>query len=147
MLNLGQSASLKNRDNKINTIKIPSELKELRKVSSKILDDISSYKVEETLLFDIRLCVDEAVRNAMVHGNRCEQNLSVTVNYWVEDSRLVIEVEDEGKGFDHKNLPDPTSEENIMRNSGRGVYLIRRLMDEVAYNETGNKIRMAKRII
>lgn len=102
--------------------------------------------MEEAALFDIRLCVEEAVRNAIVHGNRCEKRLSVEVSYWVEDGTLHVEVVDHGKGFDHKKLPDPTKDENLTRNNGRGVYLIKRLMDRAEYNESGNKISMVKRL-
>ena len=57
-----------------------------------------------------------------------------------------IEVEDKGSGFDYKQLSDPTANDNIMKGSGRGVYLIRSLMDEVEYNDTGNKLKMTKRL-
>jgi serine/threonine-protein kinase RsbW len=53
---------------------------------------------------------------------------------------------DEGDGFDYKNLPDPTLEENLQELKGRGVYLIRRLMDEVVFNEAGNQITMIKKL-
>ncbi len=148
MINLDQSESLGNSKgrNKTIIIKIPSEIKQLKKVSSRILDSITSQHIDEAVLFDIRLCVEEAVRNAIVHGNRCDKKLSITISYWIEDGSFNIEVEDEGKGFDHKELPDPTEEGNMLRNHGRGVYLIKRLMDEVRYNEIGNKVKMVKRL-
>jgi len=86
------------------------------------------------------------VRNAIVHGNRNDPAKSVTVTYWVDAGKVNIEVADEGAGFDYKNLPNPTAKENIMKNSGRGVYLIRRLMDRVEFNEAGNVIRMTKHL-
>ena len=148
MINLDRSESLGNSNagNKAVIIKIPSEIKQLKKVSSRILDSLASQHIDEAALFDIRLCVEEAVRNAIVHGNHCDKRLSVTISYWIEDGSFNIEVEDEGKGFDHKELPDPTEEGNMLRNHGRGVYLIRRLMNEVLYNDSGNKVKMVKRL-
>ncbi|MFA6610374.1 MAG: ATP-binding protein [Candidatus Omnitrophota bacterium] len=148
MINLGRSGSLRNSKsgNKTIILKVPSEIKQIKKVSSGILDSLASQNIDEAALFDIRLCVEEAVRNAIVHGNHCDKRLSVTVSYWIEEGSFIIEVEDEGKGFDHKYLPDPTDEGNMLRNHGRGVYLIKRLMNEVQYNDTGNKVRMVKRI-
>lgn len=125
-------------------IKVPSDIKYLREVSSKILNSISSYGIDEDRLFDIRLCTEEAVRNAIVHGSRSDKKLFIKVRYWVEQNRLNIEVEDEGPGFTPDSIPDPTENSNIMKGSGRGVYLIRKLMDRVDFNEKGNKLRMEK---
>jgi serine/threonine-protein kinase RsbW len=127
-------------------LKIPSEIKHLKRVSSRIMDELAAVKIDEHKLFDIKLCVEEAVRNSIVHGNHCDKGLTVIVSYWIDGNKLNIEVEDQGKGFDHLHSPDPTANENIMRNSGRGVYLIKRLMDEVKYNDVGNKVRMTKQI-
>jgi serine/threonine-protein kinase RsbW len=146
MINLGRSGFLKNNKDRAGAIiiKIPSEIKLLRNVSSEILESLAPYKMEDAALFDIRLCIEEAVRNAIVHGNNCDKNRDVEVSYVVEHDKLIIEVADQGKGFDHKHLPDPTVEDNITRNNGRGVYLIKRLMDIVEYNESGNRLKMVK---
>ena len=129
--------------NKI-SMEVPSETRSIRKVSSRILEGLSSYGLDADTLLDIRLCAEEAVRNAIVHGNRSNKNLPVKINYWVEKGRLNIEVEDEGAGFNPDNVPDPRVDKHIMRESGRGVHLIRELMDKVDFNEKGNKIRMEK---
>ena len=110
------------------------------------MKDISQYDIGETEAFEIKLCVEEAVRNAIVHGNKSDPKRQVRVGYWVRDGILNIEVEDEGGGFDHKAVKDPTREENLLKNSGRGVYLIKKLMDGVEYNASGNKISMTKKI-
>lgn len=137
----GFSKSLKG--NKV-FIKIPSQIQYIRKVSDRILDGLSSYGVNSEDIFDIRLCVEEAVRNAIVHGNRSDKKRRVTVSYRLDNDAINIEIEDEGKGFDHKAVPDPTKDENIMKNSGRGVYIIKKLMDKVEFNKNGNKIMMFK---
>lgn len=126
------------------TIEVPSEIIYIRKVSSEILSKLKPYGIDEDKLFDIRLCAEEAVRNAIVHGNRSKKELRVRVHYWVEDGRFNMDVEDEGAGFDPGRVPDPTKNDNIMKGSGRGVYLIKRLMDRADFNEKGNKLSMEK---
>jgi len=142
----GPLAFLRNPRNK-KTVTVPSETRYIRKVSEKILGSLRGFRLDEGKVFDIKLCIEEAVRNAIVHGNHSDRRLAVRVAYRVEDSKLVIEVEDEGAGFDRRAVADPTAPAHIMKNSGRGVYLIKKLMDKVDYNDTGNKITMVKNLI
>ena len=137
--------NLKGRSKKA-VIKVPCETRNIRKVSSRIISALERYNVDEDRIFDIRLCVEEAVRNAMVHGSHSDKRLSVRTAYWIDDGALNIEVEDEGPGFDHTELADPTAAPGVLKNSGRGVYLIKKLMDKVEYNEKGNKVTMVKRL-
>jgi len=127
-------------------IRTPSENRHIKKVSARILSQLEAAAVPEERIFDITLCVEEAVRNAIVHGNRSNRNKTVITTFQLQDDRVTIEVEDEGEGFDHTALPDPTDADYIMRNSGRGVYLIRKLMDSVTFNDRGNKIVMVKKV-
>ena len=82
------------------------------------------------------LAVTEATTNAIVHANKCDLSKLVSVDAHIEDSKLIIKVKDEGKGFDPARIPDPTEPENLLKDSGRGVYLMRVYMDEVKYNVT-----------
>jgi serine/threonine-protein kinase RsbW len=82
------------------------------------------------------LAVTEATTNAIIHANKCDINKLVTVDVNVENSNLVIKVKDEGKGFNPTEIPDPTHPENLLKDSGRGVYLMRVYMDELKYNVT-----------
>jgi len=127
-------------------IRFESNSGRIRESSSRILEDLESYAIDEKTAFEIKLCVEEAVRNAIVHGNKSDPKRKVRLGYWVSEGVLNIEIEDEGAGFDHELVKDPTKEENILRNSGRGVYLIKKLMDKVEYSTKGNKINMAKKI-
>jgi serine/threonine-protein kinase RsbW len=127
-------------------IKFRSDPGSIRESSTRILKYLEGYGLDESAAFEIKLCVEEAVRNAIVHGNKSDPRRQVRLSYWVDGNTLTIEIEDEGKGFDHKFVKDPTKEENLLRNSGRGVYLIQKLMDETDYNERGNMITMKKRI-
>lgn len=127
-------------------IAVPSKIKYVREISSKILKKLEPLNIDKSVLFDIRLCVEETVRNAIEHGNRNDEKLKIKINYRIEKKRFVFEVEDEGAGFDYKGLPDPTHKNNIMKNNGRGVYLVRYLMDEVEFNDKGNRVRITKYI-
>ena len=126
------------------TIKVPSRTSSIKKVSYGILEQLSPYKVSEERLFDITLCIEEAVRNAIIHGNHSDLKLQVKVDYSIDGDNIVVEVEDEGAGFQPARVPDPTEECNMTKESGRGLHLIVRLMDRVEFNKRGNRIRMEK---
>ena len=127
-------------------IKIPSNFKYIKDISSKVVDFLKQARsnIDQSLLFDVRLCIEEALINAIKHGNKMNQRLTVAVNYKINGDKLVVVIEDEGGGFNYKHLPDPTKENNLLRGSGRGVYLIHHLMDEVTYNKKGNQLTLVK---
>jgi serine/threonine-protein kinase RsbW len=79
------------------------------------------------------LSVTEATTNAIIHANKCNKDKKVKINVYVEDKKLFICVKDQGPGFDPLNVPDPTAPENLLKDSGRGLYLMRVYMDEVKY--------------
>ena len=82
------------------------------------------------------LAVTEATTNAIIHANKCDVNKLVTVDVQVNKTKITIKITDEGKGFDPSIIPDPTKPENLLKDSGRGVYLMRVYMDELNYNIT-----------
>ncbi len=127
-------------------LRVSSETKNIRKISSRVMASLERHNVDEGRIFDIRLCIEEAVRNAMVHGNRSDRSLPVKVSYWIGNGSLTMEIEDAGDGFNAAAVADPTDDANVTKNSGRGVYLIRKLMDRVEYNEKGNKVTMTKKL-
>ena len=80
----------------------------------------------------------EAVNNGIIHGNKRDPNKKVTLTFEVGDSLLTVRVGDEGPGVDPTTLPDPLAEENLLRENGRGVFLMRSLMDEVEFNHSSH---------
>ncbi|HQJ47383.1 MAG TPA: ATP-binding protein, partial [Ignavibacteriaceae bacterium] len=82
------------------------------------------------------LSVTEATTNAIIHGNKNNKLKLVRISVYVENSTLTIKIKDEGKGFDPKIVPDPTDPENLLKDSGRGLYLMRIYMDGLSYNYT-----------
>jgi serine/threonine-protein kinase RsbW len=85
---------------------------------------------DEDDLMKIGMAVRESMVNAVVHGNRYNANKKVRFSVTHQDARFTIRIADEGEGFDFENLPDPLAAENLMRTSGRGIFLIRSFMDE-----------------
>lgn len=82
------------------------------------------------------LAVTEATTNAIIHANKCDVNKLVSVDVKVDKTKIFIKITDEGEGFDPSKIPDPTQPENLLKDSGRGVYLMRVYMDELKYNIT-----------
>ena len=82
------------------------------------------------------LSVTEATTNAIIHANKSNKDKKVKIEVTVADKKLIISVKDEGTGFDPHNVPDPTAPENLLKDSGRGLYLMKVYMDEVKYKVT-----------
>ncbi|MBS0206950.1 MAG: ATP-binding protein [Planctomycetes bacterium] len=95
--------------------------------------------------FGIRLALDEALVNAIKHGNGFHPEKTVKVICLIEDDLFRIEIEDQGPGFRLEDVPDPTDEENLERPCGRGIMLMRSFMSRIEYNSSGNKVLLEKR--
>ena len=95
-------------------------------------------------IFSIRLALEEALINAIKHGNQMDRDKTVSITYAVQADRFEIHITDQGNGFEPADIPDPTAVENIERPCGRGLMLMRHYMTEVTYNAQGNSVRMAK---
>ncbi len=100
---------------------------------------------EDGAKFAIRLAVEEAIVNAFRHGNQLDPSKVVRFRASIDAREVVLEVEDQGPGFDPAAIPDPTEDENLEIPSGRGVMLIRAYMSEVEYLPPGNRVRMVFR--
>jgi serine/threonine-protein kinase RsbW len=95
-------------------------------------------------LFAARLALEEALVNAVKHGNRGDPAKEARLRYHVNAAFVLLEVEDEGAGFDPSLVPDPLAPDNLERASGRGLFLIQKYMTWVEYNERGNCVTMCK---
>ncbi len=95
-------------------------------------------------VFRIQMAIEEAVVNAIEHGNKREPSKKVRLVFQVTPDKAMMIVTDEGPGFDHRNLADPTTEEMLDKPRGRGVMLMRELMNEANFNEIGNEVTMIK---
>lgn len=109
----------------------------------KLIDELSQqYSFHSDVYGKLLLAVVEGVNNAIVHGNKMVSEKKVTISYEVASNRISFTIRDEGQGFDHTLLPDPTTPENIERTHGRGVFLIKHLTDELAFSDKGNEVKL-----
>jgi serine/threonine-protein kinase RsbW len=122
----------------------PSRLDEVPAVQHAIVGAAEQAGFDEQSLFAIRLALDEALTNAVRHGNGSDPNKKVSVEFTADERRLVVQIEDEGAGFVPDDVPDPTAEENLCRPHGRGVMLMRAYMSDVQFNERGNRVTLTK---
>jgi len=94
--------------------------------------------IPEDKLNGLLISVTEAVTNAIKHGNNSDKNKSVFIQVDSNEEFLIIKVKDQGKGFDPLEIPDPTQPDNLLKDSGRGIYLMKIYMDEIEFNPTEN---------
>ncbi len=95
-------------------------------------------------LFHVQMSVDEAIMNAVIHGNEESPDKQVDFVFRVSEKAAYVQIRDQGCGFCLEEVPDPTAEENLESIHGRGVFLIQQMMSEVTYNEVGNEVTMVK---
>jgi serine/threonine-protein kinase RsbW len=124
---------------------ISSRFSEVPPIQGLIVDAAVERGFDEAQVFAIKLALEEALTNAIKHGNRMDPSKQVTIDYTVTDRAVRITVCDEGGGFSPERVPDPTADVNLEKPTGRGVMLIRAYMTEVHFNRAGNCITMVKR--
>lgn len=93
-------------------------------------------KIKKEKIPGLLLSVTEATTNAIIHANKGDINKKVQISVSVENGKLIIKIKDEGVGFDPESVPDPTIPENLLKDSGRGLYLMKIYMDDLKYNIT-----------
>lgn len=125
-------------------VTIPSDTAEGQAVQVRIIEALEVREYPERDVFAVRLALEEAIVNAIKHGNRMSPDKSVEINCWINDERVRIEIEDEGEGFVRDEVPDPTLLENLERPCGRGIMLMGAFMNLIEYNEQGNKVTLEK---
>jgi serine/threonine-protein kinase RsbW len=104
--------------------------------------------LDEDERFHVTMAVHEAAINAVLHGNDYNPKLEIDVSMENTGDKLVFIIADQGKGFDPDHLPDPSAPENILRGTGRGIFLIRSLMDEVHFRQLqpGTELTLIKNL-
>jgi serine/threonine-protein kinase RsbW len=123
---------------------IASDPAEARRVQDDIERLLHAHHVSDKDIFGIRLALEEALVNAIKHGNQMDRAKKVSIAYAVKPERFEVRITDEGGGFDPGDVPDPTAAENIERPCGRGLMLMRHYMNEVTFHGSGNTLSMAK---
>ena len=123
---------------------IASDPAEARVVQERIEQLLQERKIPDRDVFCIKLALEEALVNAIKHGNQLDPAKAVRICYRFEADRFEVIIADEGPGFDPEDVPDPTSPENLERPCGRGLMLMKHYMSEVAFSPEGNSVRMCK---
>ena len=124
---------------------LPSMLEQIRGAEEAVLEAVAKCGYGEQDRFAVQLALEEAMANAIRHGNSGDPSKRVIVEFRVDPESVCISVQDEGRGFKPDTVPDPTLDENIEKPFGRGVMLMRVYMSEVRYNPAGNRVTMTKR--
>jgi serine/threonine-protein kinase RsbW len=124
------------------SLKIVSKIENLRKVE-KLVDELSAeYNINADVYGNILIAALEAANNAILHGNALNEDKEVSISVKIEEHKLIIKIDDEGKGFDYKNVPDPTAPENIENVNGRGIFLMEKLSDRISFTRNGASVEL-----
>jgi serine/threonine-protein kinase RsbW len=123
------------------TVRMPSDLS----VIEEAIELVTGHCVDclpDRATFNVRVALGEALANAIQYGNREDPTKHVEMRVRVDSRRIEIHVRDQGDGFDPTTVPDPTLPERVGEANGRGIFLIRQLVDDVSFNDRGNAICM-----
>lgn len=124
---------------------IPSELELLGGVVFYLTEELFKHGLISLNEVNVKVAIIEALTNAMEHGNGLDPKKKVHIQADYDRDRAVIQIVDEGQGFDIDSLPDPTDEKNIYRPRGRGIFMMRQFMDEVIFHPPGNHLTLIKK--
>jgi len=120
-----------------------ANIQQVEKLTERIAEYMNFSDEEKDSL---AISVTEIVGNAIVHGNKRDIRKNVTIDFEYKDNQIVVNVQDEGKGFDQNDIANPLEPENLLKESGRGIFIVRALMDSVDIfnNEIGTLVRLVK---
>ena len=128
-------------------LEIPTDIQSIAAAVDYVMSRCVSCQVQaKRLNLNFRVGLTEALSNAMMYGNRADPSKNVEVELVMGEGQLQATVRDQGVGFDPASVPDPTLPENVSRPCGRGLFLMRELLDEVWYNDQGNEVTLVLRL-
>ncbi len=130
-------------------LEIGSRFENVELVQIAIAASLRQFELDEVTSQSIGTAVREAVANAIKHGNSMDPGKMVEVECGLEGDEVVITVRDQGEGFDPRELPDPLEPDNLLRPNGRGIFFMKKFMDEIDYSfqpDGGTVVTMRKRI-
>ncbi len=123
-------------------LNITSRIENLREVE-KMVDEISTAcSMSSEVYGNVLIATLEAANNAILHGNKLDESKDVNLEFKWDDKRLELVVTDQGKGFNYKDIPDPTAPGNVEKVNGRGVFLMEKLSDDISFMENGSKVSL-----
>jgi len=128
----------------VRQLELPSDTGAARKFQDDIAQSLQAEQFDERDLFCIKLALEEALVNAIKHGNQMDRAKKVHVAYRIDPDHFEIDIRDEGPGFNPEDVPDPMAPENLERPCGRGLLLMRHYMTEVIYHPPGNRVTLRR---
>ncbi len=130
-------------ENGLYTLQLPSESNSIAVMENFIDELVETLHIGDDTYANLMTCLNEAVTNAIYHGNKQSPNKKVFINLEViNNKKMVFTIADEGEGFDVDSIPDPTSPENLENLSGRGVFIMKQLADQCIFNALGNEVEL-----
>ena len=123
-------------------LSISSEVGNIIKVENFIESFSETFSLPPDLFVKISLSIIEAVNNAILSGNKLDASKQVCLEAWEENNKFHVSIEDEGQGFDYNHIPDPTLPDNILKDAGRGLYIMKTLSDELIFEKNGAKVTL-----
>lgn len=117
---------------------VPSNPDLLPDIEEYVISKISDLGLSEERLNNLALSVAEAASNSIVHGNMCDESKKVKINIQIDETSITVKFKDEGAGFVPEKVPDPTAPENILKDNGRGIHIMKTFLDSLEYNFDGD---------
>ena len=130
-------------------LRLPSRIEAVNEAAAAVAEFMNRLGISEEIAFGVDMAVREAVTNAVIHGNKLDDAKEVELRLRNTAEVFEISVHDQGSGFNPNEIPDPTTEENILKTSGRGIFFMRNFMDEVNWSANpkgGTSVRMIKKL-
>lgn len=121
---------------------LDSHPKNISEVEPFVVQTVHQYDIKEELFGNMLITLTEAVSNAILHGNKGRAGKKVSISTQFSGQKIVFSVSDEGNGFDHNIIPDPTAPENLATPGGRGVFLMQQLCDAVFFHDEGRTVQL-----
>jgi len=121
---------------------LSSSLASIAEVENLIEQVCADLNVSEDVFGNILISVTEGVNNAIMHGNALNLDLNVHFRVLSNDSWICFKIQDQGTGFDYENIPDPTAPENLLKENGRGVFLMKSLSDDLTFEQNGTVVNI-----
>ncbi len=124
-----------------------SSASENLRIVEKVIDDMSlELDLTDEVYGNVLVATMEATNNAIIHGNKSDPNKQVRLEILKDKEDLVIKIVDQGTGFDYTHVPDPTAPENLEKINGRGIFLMKRLSDDIVFSDEGRIVELKFRV-
>ncbi|TKC01117.1 ATP-binding protein [Pedobacter cryophilus] len=130
-------------ENGLYALQLPSNSDSVAVLENFVDDLVLNLNIGDDVYANLMTCLNEAITNAIYHGNKQDPEKKVFINLEVvNQKRLIFTIADEGNGFDFNNIPDPTDADNLEKLTGRGVYIMKKLADQCIFNTLGNEVEL-----